>query len=524
MTNPALILLNLNAMKFIVMARSIASNTAVMFIRTAITMGISLYTSRLVLLALGVTDFGIFSLVATIVSFFTFLNSSLSQGSQRFLNFELGRNNPRMAQEIFSTSFKIHIIIALMTLVIAETLGLWFLKAQANIPPDRMHAALVVYQLSVISTLILILQISYTAAITAMEKFAIFALFDIGFALLRLASAIMLVYVGSDKLILYGVLTLLTTFIMTFGKFLYCRFGIDFCRIDSKFNRALFSQISRFTGWGLFGTFSVVMSTQGAGIVLNVFFGPLLNAAQSVAVQVANASSTMGGNLQIVVAPQIVKAYSSGNMIEFQGLIEKSSRFAFFLMLILAVPIIVEADFIFTLWLDKPPDYSVEIAQILLVTTLLTSLSLPLTTAAQASGDIRNYQVVVGSTMISSIPISIALLSYGASPLSLFFVNFAAAVISLVLRIWILKSLVGLDAVSYVRNTIVPVAIVASMTAILATAVHAWIPNYSVWPAFGMFGALASALLSIWFLGVKDSEKNWLINSIWTKFVKVGRS
>ena len=488
-----------------------------MYARTAVTMVISLYTSRLVLSALGVTDFGIFALVAGTVSFFAFLNSSLSQGTQRFLNFELGRNDTEMAREVFGTSFKIHIIVALVTLIIAETFGIWFFNTQATIPQERMNAGLLVYQLSVLSTIILIVQVPYTAAITASEKFTVFALFDIGFALLRLASAVALVHVESDKLILYGALTLASTSLLSFGKFLYCRLSIDFCRVGGGFNSVLFRRISGFTGWSLFGTFSMVLNTQGVGMILNVFFGPLLNAAQSVAVQVVNATSTMGSNLQVVAAPQVVKAYSSGDMDLFQSLIEKSSRFAFFLMLILAVPVIVEADFLFDLWLGKPPEFSVRIAQILLATALLTSLSLPLMTAAQASGDIKKYQIIVGSTMISSIPVGIAFLSYGAGPLSLFLVNFAAAAVSLVLRINILKTLVKLDAGSYVRNTLFPVAIVASVSAILAGILYTWLPNHSIWPIFGLFGVLFSTIISVWLFGVKESERAWLVSSIRAK-------
>ena len=487
-------------------------------------MVISLYTSRLVLSALGVTDFGIFALVAGTVSFFAFLNSSLSQGTQRFLNFELGRNDTEMARDVFGTSFKIHLIVALVTLVIAETFGIWFFNTQATIPPERVNAALLVYQLSVVSTIILIVQVPYTAAITATEKFSVFALFDIGFALFRLASAVALLHVGSDKLILYGVFTLASTFIFSFGKFLYCRIFIDFCRVSGKFNSVLFRNISGFTGWSLFGTFSMVLNTQGVGMILNVFFGPLLNAAQSIAIQVVNATSTMGSNLQVVAAPQVVKAYSSGDMALFQSLIEKSSRFAFFLMLILAVPVIVEADFLFAIWLGKPPELSVEIAQVLLVTALLTSLSLPLMTAAQASGDIKKYQIIVGSTMISSLPVGIMFLSYGAGPLSLFLVNFAAAAVSLVLRINILKALVKLDAGSYVRNTLFPVTIVALVSSILAGILYTCLPSHSIWPVFGLLGAFFSTTISVWFLGVKVGERAWLVNSIRAKFSRRAKS
>src|SRR6056297_146065 len=502
------------------MARNLASNTVIMFARTGVTMVISLYASRLVLSALGVTDFGIFALVAGIVSFFTFLNSSLSQGTQRFLSFELGRSDWHMAKIVFCTSFRIHLMIGFVILLLAETIGLWFVKTQATIPDERMTAALIVYQFSVVSTVILVVQVPLTAALTASERFTVFAIFDIVFALLRLVAAFLLVYVDSDKLILYGFLTLLFTFIVTLAKYVYCWLRIRFFCISGDFKADIFREILGFTGWSLIGTFSMVVNAQGAGVVLNVFFGPALNAAQSVALQVANAASTMGANLQIVSAPQIVKSFSAGDMEGFQDLIEKSSKFAFFIMLILGLPIIVEADFLFFLWLGNPPEFSVEIVQILLVNSIFTSLSLPLMTAAQASGDIRNYQIIVGSTMISSIPIGVIFLSIGAGPLSLFLTSFVATVVSFFLRIWILESLVNLDVTRYLRNTLYPVCLVSVATLLSTASLYFLTPDHSFWPLFSLFSVTVTTMAAVWFLGANEDERMWLIHAIKTKLTK----
>lgn len=488
-----------------------------MMSRTTVIMMISLYASRIVLSELGVVDFGIYALVAGIVSLFTFLTSSLSQGTQRFLNFEIGRKDNGRARGVFETSFKIHIFLSIVIIAISESLGLWFLTSHASIPEARMGAALIVYQFAIASTVLIVLQVPCTAALTATEKFNVFAYFDIGFSLLRLISALLLVGSSCDKLVYYGALTFFAAAIITAGKYYYCKQRIDFCCFKGSFDRGIFLDLVGFTGWSLFGTVAMVLNVQGAGVALNVFFGPTLNAAQSVAVQVANATSTMGANLQIVAAPQIVKTYSSGDHESFQSLIEKSARFSFFIMLILCAPIIAEADFLFFAWLQTPPEFSVEIAQILLVTATFTSLSLPLMSAAQASGRIKKYQIVVGSTMLLSLPIGIVLVSIGAGPLYLFFSNLAATIISLCLRLLILRSLVRLSVAKFARNSLCPALLCSLVVSIFVFLVSGALPDHSAWPLFNILIIILGATVSVWFAGLSASERSMFLKWVSAK-------
>lgn len=312
-------------------------------------MGVGLYTSRLVLDALGVVDYGIYGLVGGIVSMLAFMNSAMSSATQRYLSFDIGKKDWERLQKTFNATLNIHILIAILILILAETIGLWFVNTQLEIPKERMYAANWVYQFSIFAFILNVIQVPYNALLFAREHMSVYAYVSILETVLKLLTVLYLVQADSDKLILYSILTFGVAFVIRMTYQIYCRKRFPESKYKFYWNKAYYKELMNYSGWNLFGNIASVARSQGSNILLNLFFGPVLNAAYGITVMVQGIIGNFVSNFQVAVNPQIVKNYAAGQNEASLNLMYKSSKFSFFGMLILVVPLLINLEYVMNL-------------------------------------------------------------------------------------------------------------------------------------------------------------------------------
>ena len=404
--------------------RRIAKNTIMLYARTFITLAISLYTTRVVLQTLGETDYGIYNVVGGVVALFTFVSNSISSAIQRFLNYELGKSENADIRKVFSVSVNAIVVITIAILILAETIGFWFLNTQLNIPEERMNTALWAYQFSVITCCITILRVPHNAAIIAYEEMSFYAYLSIIEAVLKLLLIYFLVILSWDKLLLYSFLMLLVAVIINVCYHIYCRKRLLDIRYKFFWEKKLFKRLISFSGWSLFGSGAEVCNTQGINMIINIFLGVTVNAATGIATQVSNAIYSFVVNFQTAFKPQIVKLYASGETEAFHKLIFRSSKISYILLSLIILPIIINCSFILDIWLDEVPMYSSSFVIWTLLFYLIDSMSAPLWMAAQATGDIKKYQIWVSFSILLNLPLAYFVLALGISPVWVFIVKF----------------------------------------------------------------------------------------------------
>ncbi|MBQ7842447.1 MAG: MATE family efflux transporter [Odoribacter sp.] len=484
-----------------------------LYIRMLLIMAVTLYTSRVVLNVLGVEDFGIYNVVGGIVVMFSFLNGAMATSTQRFLSFSLGKNDQEQVARVFSMSMTTHISIALIVLLLAETFGLWIFYRYLNIPPERMGAAQWVYQLSVLTFCISIIRVPYNAGIIAYERMSFYAYISIVEVCLKLGMVILLQYLGSDKLILYALLMALTTGIVTFIYKLYCCKTFSVCRYHYFWDKHLYKELISFSGWSLFGSAANVGVQQGINILLNVFFGVVTNAALGIANQVSSAVSQLVGNFQTAFNPALVKSYASGDYSYFVRLIFQTSRFSYFLLFIIALPLYLCMPFVLKVWLDIVPEYTVVFCRWMLVFVLIDAVSAPLWISVQAIGKIRSYQLLMSALIFLNIPLSWLLLRLGKDAEWVMQVRVGINLLTFICRIIYLQKRKVISSYLYLREVISPVVLVS----VLSVPLPLWIGcNYSGLKGFLLLSGVSVILsgVAIWFLGLRKSERDF----IWTSF------
>ena len=452
--------------------KRIAKNTLLLYVRMLFLMAVNLYTSRVVLNALGVEDFGIYNVVGGVVAMFGFINSSMASATQRYITFALGKGNMDGLQKVFSTALQIHALISAIIVVLGETVGLWFMYTQMQIPAERMDAAFWVLQCSIVSTVVMIVSVPYNADIIAHEKMSAFAYISILEAALKLAVAYLLIAFSADKLVLYAALILAVQLLIRFCYSLYCNRHFEESRYRHVWDKALFREMTGFAGWSMFGNLSAVLFGQGLNMLLNVFFGPVVNAARAVAVQVQTAVQQFVGNFQMALNPQITKTYAKGEMEEMHKLMFRSARFSFYLLLFLSLPVLFETDFILTVWLKTVPGDAVVFLRIMICISLLYTLSNPLMIANQATGKVKRYQAVCGSILLLILPVSYVCLRLGCPAYSVFIVHFVMESVAQLARMIMLRPLIGVRIRDYFRNVYVRVLAVATLSVIVPFAVY----------------------------------------------------
>ena len=418
------------------------------------TMAVSLYTSRVVLNTLGIIDYGVYSIVGGIVTMFSFFNGAMTSATQRFLAFDIGKNDLQQLKKTFNATLNIHIAISILVLVLAETIGLWFVNHKLNLPVDRMVAVNWVYQFSVFTFLLGIIQVPYDALIIAREKFDIYAYMSFVEAFLKLLIVYLLVIYSLDKLILYAGLLFFVSFLVRMGHKFYCKRYYEETKYQYYFDKSFYKVLLSYSGWNLFGNIASVARGQGSNILLNLFFGTVLNAAYGISIQLQGAIQAFVSNFQMAVNPNIIKKYASGNKDECLKLVFQSARYSYFLLFIIATPLIFNIDFILELWLKNPPRYTSIFINLCLINLLIDCISGPLMIGAQATGDIKWYQIIVGSLIFLNLPISYASLKIYKNPELIYYSSIVISCLSLLFRIYFLHKCLNLSTYIFFKQVI----------------------------------------------------------------------
>lgn len=430
-------------------------------------MGVSLYTSRVVLATLGVVDYGLYNVVGGIVTMFSFLNGSLGAATSRYITFELGKKNYEGLNKIFNVALLTHIFIGIIIVLLAETIGLWFFYEKMVIPEERLNAAFWVYQISILSTLISLTQVPYNASIIAHENMEVYAYVGIVEVILKLAVVYLLVISPFDKLLFYASLLFLINIGIVLFYGIYCISRYPESRIKVCKEKALYKDMFKFAGSDLIGNVSVLAQGQGLNLLLNVFFGPVVNAARAVAYQVQGAVTQFSNNFMTAVRPQIIKLYAQGEIKEMFKLVYMSSNFSYYLMWLLVLPICLEADYILSLWLGNYPDHSVSFLILVLILCLIQTLKTPRTIVLHATGKLLLANVVIGTLLCCAFPLAYVFLKMGGNPESVFWAANITMFLSEFISVFIVRKYVEYNIADYLLNVHARCAIVTVVSILL---------------------------------------------------------
>lgn len=498
--------------------KTIAKNTMMLYIRMFMVMGITLYTSRIILAELGVVDYGIFNVVGGIVVMFSFVNGAMSQSTQRFMSFELGKKHSDKLENTFKTAISIHLIIGAIIFILAETLGLWFLNKVMNIPPEKMGAANWVFQCSIITYLISIIQVPYNATVIAHEKMQFYAYLGILEVVMKLGMAFSLYLAPSHKLQLYSTLILIITLIVFCIYGIFCRRHFSECKFGWLYQKEIFKTMSSYAAWSTLGSLAWVGKSQGLNMLLNVFFGPVVNAAYGVANQVNTAVNSFVQNFTTALNPQIVKNYSSEHYAEMNLLMIYGAKLSFFLMLILGFPVIMVADNLLHIWLVKVPDYAVIFTQLVIINTLIESFSFSMGTGIQATGKIKWYQIFVGCTLLLNIPISYILLKIGFAPPIVFVVSICLSLITISERLIIMKrNIPGFSIADFCNIVFIRALMVVVICGIIYYVTHKIYPTDNSHFIPMTIISFISVVILIVIVGLTRSERIRIFNLVRSK-------
>ena len=441
--------------------KRIAKNTLMLYIRMALLMLVTLYTSRVILKALGVEDYGIYCVVGGFITMFAIISNSLSEAISRFITFELGKGNVSKLNDVFCTSVIIQIVIALIVFVLSETLGVWFLNTQLDIPENRLYAANWVFQFSIITFVVNLISVPYNATIIAHEHMSAYAYMSIIDAVLRLLIAFLIVTAPIDRLIFYALLMCLASVLMRFIYGLYCKKHFAECGFRWIFRKPLLKEIFSFAGWNFIGAGSGILRDYGVDVLLNIFCGPLVNAARGISMQVFSAVRVFFSSFTTALNPQITKSFAEGNKEYSFKLVFQGAKLTYLLLYIVSLPIILEAPTILQFWLGVVPEYSVVFVQLVLIYGLTEAISYTMITLMLATGNIRNYQIIVGGCQLLNFPLSYILLKLGVSPEYTFVVSILIALSSLFFRLFMLKRMVDLPVVAFLTHVVLRVILVS---------------------------------------------------------------
>lgn len=480
-------------------------------------MAVTLYTSRVVLATLGVEDYGIYNVVGGVVTLFSFLNGTMSGVTQRFITYELGKGNIQKLRNIFKTAQVIHWVIAGLILILAETIGLWFVSTKLIIPENRFIAAFWVFQFSILSTVIMVISIPYNACIIAHEKMSAFALISIIEVFFKLGIIFLLPIISADKLIIYGFLMLIIHLIIRYIYNKYCIRHFDEAKNRGHYDKSIAKKMANFTSWSLFGGFASVGMNQGINILLNIFFGPSVNAARAVVVQVDVAIHSFVQNFQMAMKPQIVKDYASGHLSHMKSLVNASSKFSFYLLLALSLPLFFESSFILGLWLKIVPEYSVPFLEITIIIALINTLATPLMTAANANGNIKKYQICCGTLQLVLIPVSYLALMLFPYPVLVYWLYFGITVIAQVARVFIVSNLVKISKREYFEGVLFPVFKVLLIAPILPAILYFNLNEGFLRLLSITIISAISVLIVMYFFGISIQERKYIIQKLYKK-------
>ena len=493
--------------------KRIAKNTILLYGRMLLLMIISLYTSRVILNALGVEDYGIYNIVGGVVSMFSILSGSLSAAISRFITFELGKENQKKLNKVFCTSVNVQIMLIVLITILLETVGIWFLNTKMTIPPERLTAAFGVFQISVITFAINLWSVPYNACIIAHEKMSAFAYISIFDALAKLVIAFIIMKNPFDRLIYYAFLVLVVGLMQRYMYAYYCKKHFTECRYHFTFDKETTKEIFGFAGWNFIGSSATVLRDQGGNLILNIFFGPTINAARGIAMQINSAVTGFVSNFMTALNPQITKSYALGDYEYMFKLVFQGARLSYYILLIMALPIMFTAPYLIELWLGVVPEHTSNFAILVLLFTLSECLAGSLITVMLAIGNIRKYQIIVGGCQLLNLPLSFFALKLGLPPESIFVIALMISVLCEFTRLVMLRSMIGLSARSFLKDVYLNVIVVTMFSSILPYTMvrYVGVDSFVKFIITALI-SIASVLFFIYTIGCNNQERKMIFD------------
>lgn len=497
--------------------RRLAKNTIYLYIRMLLVMAVSIYTSRIVLAAMGVVDYGIYNVVGSVVALFSFLQTAMANASHRFIAYALGKKDTDNLKKIFSTSVELHFIIAIAIVILSETIGLWFFYNKLVIPDERMTAAMWVLQISIVSCFFSICLVPYNAAIIAHERMKFYAYVSIVDVFMKLGVAFLITVIPFDKLVVYALLLLLFQIMIFIIYAVYCRRYFLEARFLLVYDKPLFKEMATYAGWNLFGHMSSSVSVQGRNMLLNVYFGPVLNAARGVAQQVENAVMQFIMNFLTAVSPQITKSYAANEKERMHFLIFASTKLSFVLYVLIAFPLFLELDQILSVWLVEVPEHTNNFLRLLILTNMSSSFFQPLNQSCMATGKAGKFLAARGITSLMILLFVFIVFSMGGIPESMYFVEIVLLYLSVYIQLSIVAPLIDLSKWKYFKKTVFRLAILLLTAVPVPTIVWMIMPvgllRFLVVCVLCVINVLASA----YFIGLEKQEKQMVMGLLMEK-------
>ena len=489
--------------------RRIAKNTLALYVRSFVVLLISLYTSRVILNVLGVVDYGIYNVVGGVIAMLGFLNSSMQSAFQRYYNYELGKCNELKVSELFGSSLAVQVLLVIVILILSETVGLWLLNSKLTIPVERLSAARWVYQVSILSFCLTTFSAPFGALITAYEKMHVYAIISVLDAVLRLIIVFTLIFFHSDKLIVYSILLFLISTLNFVAYWFYCKSKIKAISLKFNWNVANIKALTSFSGWTITGTLAYTLKSQGINILLNIFFGPVINAARGIAYQILGAVNQFITNFQTAFRPQLTQSYASGNYDYMKKLYYSGSKFSYYLIFTISLPILLETETILHLWLgSNVPEFTVSFTRIILLTAFVSAFANPTTGVVYATGKIKSFSIWVSTLNLMIVPVAYLFLKIGYGPLSAMIVSLVITILVQIARLYYASKVANFRLTEYLSRVIIPISLYSVLTIALP------IVSYKIM-AEGVLRLFVICVLSVicsglfaFLIGLEKYEKN----------------
>lgn len=499
--------------------KRIAQNMVFLYFRQFLTMAVAIYTSRIVLKVLGVVDYGVYNVVGGIVTMFAFLNSALAQATQRFIAYGLEKDDIDKQRKTFSMLMNVHILISLILFVLCETVGLWLFYNKLVIPAERVDVAFWVMQCSILTLMISVTQVPYNASIFGHEKMNAYAYISIFEVMLKLGVIITLQYFFSDKLLAYGIIMLGAQLVVAIIYRIYCLRKFDNCNYSLYWSQPMFRQIFNFSSWNLIGNLAYTMNGQGMNFLINIFFGPVYNAAKGIATAVEAAVTSFVTNFQGASIPQIIKSYAAGDTAYCYKLNFKSSKFSFFLFMMISLPLISVINPVLSLWLVEVPHYANIFCVLSLLYIQTNTMSGTLQNVAQATGHIRNYQLSNGILKMLPLPFVYVLYKFGAPINTYLYVLIIFSVIGMFVQLLALRSIIkDFPVVSYLKQVTLPEIAVFIVPGLISFYCYNLHYNSLLMAMVTAIGVFTFTGITVWLGGLTKHEREWIKSMILTKF------
>lgn len=494
--------------------KRIAKNTIVLYVRMIFVLLVALYTSRVLLDVLGVEDYGVYNVVGGVVTMLGFFNGAMVASTQRFFSFAIGQEDIEQLNRNYSTILLIQGGLALLVILLAETVGLWFVRTYLVIPPERMSAALWVYHFAVFSFVLSMLQVPFTALIITHERMNVYALISICDVALKLLLVLVLPYLPFDKLISYAVLLFCVALITCSTYMLYCKVRLRYVRVIKRFDRNLFRVLLSYMGWNLWGNSAAVIMGQGINILLNIFFGPAVNAARAIAYQVQGALNQLVANFQLALNPPIVKSYARGEMDYMHRLIISGSKLSFALIFSISLPIILETETLLSVWLKSVPEHAVLFTKLTMIFAITESISGPLMCAIQSTGRIALYQTVVGGMLILNLPVSYVVLKLGGSPEATVVVSIIISLVAFIFRVFIVSPRISISRWRLLKEVFLKSSVVSAVVAAVCLFAFHFIGTGIASFVVLLLISVAGTALSMYFLALDNRERHLVAGKV----------